>query len=214
MSEWLRARRPEQKEERHAAILQAATRLVGEGPLSSITIGAIARGAGVAKGSVYLYFCTKEEVLLAVLQRQLADWLEETTPRVKELKGSSDADRVREVVVQSLLSRPTMCKLLASLNNDLEHNLSKQAATVFKSGIRPGLVELGQYLEDALPGCPPGTGMGILIWLQALLSGLWAMANPVGTIREVLEQPEMDALRVNFEAQFRIAVGAIIKGCR
>ena len=61
-----RAVLPEDKSERRAAILRAAVGLLKEAPQGAFSVEALARKAGLAKGTVYLYFGTREEVLLAV----------------------------------------------------------------------------------------------------------------------------------------------------
>ncbi|MBS0335654.1 MAG: helix-turn-helix transcriptional regulator, partial [Proteobacteria bacterium] len=61
-----RAILPEDKSERRAAILRAAAGLLKQAPHGAFSVEALARRAGLAKGTVYLYFGTREEVLLAV----------------------------------------------------------------------------------------------------------------------------------------------------
>jgi AcrR family transcriptional regulator len=57
----------EDKTERRAAIVRAAAELVRRDPSCSCSVDQLAARAGVAKGTVYLYFGSREEVLLAVL---------------------------------------------------------------------------------------------------------------------------------------------------
>src|SRR2546426_894205 len=61
-----RALAPEDKSERRAAIVQAAGHLLKRSPGGEFPVAELARRAGLAKGTVYLYFRTREEVLLAV----------------------------------------------------------------------------------------------------------------------------------------------------
>jgi AcrR family transcriptional regulator len=61
--------------ERREEILQAALRLFGEKGFNETTVEDIAEGAGVAKGTIYLYFPSKEHILLA-LKKQFSQGLE------------------------------------------------------------------------------------------------------------------------------------------
>ena len=59
------------KEERHRAILDAAERLLLRSPDRVASVAEVADEAGLGKGTVYLYFASKEELLLAVHERNL-----------------------------------------------------------------------------------------------------------------------------------------------
>ena len=61
-----RARRSEDKAKRRAAILRAATELWSSG--SDLSMTDVARRAGITKGTVYLYFETRQQLMRAVLQ--------------------------------------------------------------------------------------------------------------------------------------------------
>src|SRR5215468_7621187 len=67
-----RAIQAEDKQERHHAILDAATRLLLREPDRVANVSEVADEAGLAKGTVYLYFASKEELLLALHERNIA----------------------------------------------------------------------------------------------------------------------------------------------
>lgn len=56
--------------ERRAQLLDAALRLLAERGFAATSVDAIAKAAGLAKGTVYLYFPTKEALLDALIERQ------------------------------------------------------------------------------------------------------------------------------------------------
>ena len=66
-----RAIQAEHKQERHDAILDAALRLLLRSPDRVVNVADVAREAGLAKGTVYLYFPGKEELLLALHERNM-----------------------------------------------------------------------------------------------------------------------------------------------
>ena len=67
----LRARHRDEKRLRRVALLNAAARLFSERDLDALTMADVARATGLAKGTVYLYFPSKEELLLAVHERNI-----------------------------------------------------------------------------------------------------------------------------------------------
>ncbi|MFC5182548.1 TetR/AcrR family transcriptional regulator [Actinomadura harenae] len=56
-------------DEREAAILTTAERLLAERPLAEISIEDLAAGAGISRPTFYFYFSSKKDVLLSLLDR-------------------------------------------------------------------------------------------------------------------------------------------------
>lgn len=63
------SQREEFQEERRQAILEATLRLVASRGFESVTMAAIAAEAGLTKGTLYLYFPSKQALLDALLHR-------------------------------------------------------------------------------------------------------------------------------------------------
>src|SRR5438270_7199385 len=61
----------EDKEQRRQAILDAAETLFLAHPDRMANVAEVAQAAGLAKGTVYLYFASKEEMLLALHERHV-----------------------------------------------------------------------------------------------------------------------------------------------
>jgi TetR/AcrR family fatty acid metabolism transcriptional regulator len=72
---------------RRKQILDAATQVFAEKGFHRATIKDIARVAGIADGTIYTYFASKDEVLIAVLDR-----LNETTERKQQFVLGSEQD--------------------------------------------------------------------------------------------------------------------------
>ncbi len=60
-------------DDREVAILATAERLLAGRPLSEISIDDLARGAGISRPTFYFYFSSKDAVLLALLDRVVAE---------------------------------------------------------------------------------------------------------------------------------------------
>jgi AcrR family transcriptional regulator len=72
------------KEARPAEIIAAAGRLFADHGFAATKLEDVARLAGVAKGSIYLYFATKEELFRAVIQSAVV-------PQVQVIRGMAEA---------------------------------------------------------------------------------------------------------------------------
>ncbi len=72
-----RARSDEQREQRRAAVLDAATEMLGQMPVADVTLNALSRRVGLAKSNVLRYFESREAVLLELLDRALREWADD-----------------------------------------------------------------------------------------------------------------------------------------
>jgi AcrR family transcriptional regulator len=67
-----RAARPS-GDDRESAILETFERLLGERPPAAISVDDLARGAGISRPTFYFYFSSKDAVLMALLDRVIAE---------------------------------------------------------------------------------------------------------------------------------------------
>lgn len=83
----------ESKRARREALLDAAERLFDADPTTAPSVSEVARAAGLAKGTVYLYFASKERLMLAVHERQVEAFFgalaglvdRESPPRIEDV---------------------------------------------------------------------------------------------------------------------------------
>jgi AcrR family transcriptional regulator len=115
-----RTRTRQPPEVRRAQILDAASRVFLEEGLSSTTMDDVASAAGVAKGTVYLYFRSKEE-LVEALQARFAERLVTRARRLLDARSGERADQLDRYlsgVVDDMFDY-----------SDLQHLLFHQAPT-------------------------------------------------------------------------------------
>lgn len=77
---------------KEAAILDKAWALLGEKPLSSITIDDLVSGAGISRSTFYFYFESKEAVMRALAAR-VADEIRDVFAQARLAKGAPDVRR-------------------------------------------------------------------------------------------------------------------------
>ncbi len=77
---------------RHHEVLEAACRIFARQGYGATNVDDIAKEAGIAKGTIYLYFKSKEEVLAAVLVRDLETLIQETIEKMA--KGNTFVEQL------------------------------------------------------------------------------------------------------------------------
>lgn len=205
-----RARAPEAKTERRAAILGAAESLLRRDPAGAFSVDALARRAGLAKGTVYLYFRTREEVLLAVHEKQVHE-LFDAFEAALDAPGA-DGQSVLEAGIRYHSSRPEAYALSGNCRSFLADRVSVDAAVRFKASLGPRIAALGARLETLLPGLAPGEGAALLINSHALIVGLWQLADTPPRLRKPMQRAGVPALRIDFEQQLIAALGDLWEG--
>src|SRR3954447_14367177 len=72
---------------RCSEILSAARKIFAKEGFSDATVDHIAAAAGIAKGTVYLYFSSKKEIYLAALKQGLLELMEQTRSAMQSATG-------------------------------------------------------------------------------------------------------------------------------
>lgn len=206
-----RARKEEDKQLRRDAITKAARALLERSPRLDATIAEVAERAGVAKGTVFLYFATREALELAVLEVELGAWFDAVDKELDE-SGKWTVQRVTSVLVSTVVLRKLMVRLLGRLHATLEHNAADDVVIEFEKRLAARTFATSAKLEARLPFLSKGQGAKVLSYTRALLTGLWAMAEAAPAAQLVMAEPEMAPLRVDFEREFEHSLSALLKG--
>jgi len=198
-----RAYRPEEKQSRRQDILAAALQLFQDTSYPELHMHDLAQRLGLGKGTLYLYFPTKEALFLAVLQVELEAWFEGAARCLEAAPAGSDPVPVAEGLVGELLRRPLLPGLQALLHGVLEQNVPPLEAHAFARFLQTGVQRVGQRLEQVLPGLPRGHGAVYLTRFHGLVIGSQLMAARPPAVRAALRDPDMSLFHFSFESVLR-----------
>jgi len=84
------------KEEKREAILNAAIKVFAKKGFHNSRISDVAKEAGVAEGTIYLYFENKDHLLLSVFSRKMASFVKELRNLISSI--DSPKDKLRAIV--------------------------------------------------------------------------------------------------------------------
>jgi AcrR family transcriptional regulator len=141
-----RTRKEVLTEFRTTEILQAAHHVFAEKGFEQATIADIAAAAGVAKGTVYLYYRSKPEVYWAALKNDLVT-LQEETRREVEAADTIEA-KIRAVIATKLRYLEAHRDFYRIYYSELGRSLTRH--TQFQRQIDELYLEQVQLLEQAL----------------------------------------------------------------
>ncbi|WP_353268313.1 TetR family transcriptional regulator [Gemmatimonas sp.] len=207
-----RARTPLAKADRRAVILEAARQRSRETPFAELTMASIAADVGLTKGTLYLYFQTKEELFLALLDALMQEWYDDVDGWLAVRRPRTLAD-VGAMLAEAFLARPDLTRLLAILESVLEQNIAFETAVAFKRTTLVRTARTGALLESALETLPAGAGIGVLMRCRALLVGLQVMAHPSPVVLSAFAAyPELAPFQIDFPHEVRIGIAALLAG--
>ena len=201
-----RARKDEDKERRRRAILDAARAELGTTRFQALQMAEVARRAGLAKGTLYLYFETKEALALALLEELLAAWFADLD-RALEGARRPGAKWLATTMAELLEKHAPLARLLGILQAVLEHNIPEAEARRFKQALLAQVARTGRLLEERLA---VRDGARLILWANALVVGLGGMAEPAPVVAEVLRDPALAPLRVELRTELCAALEALV----
>jgi len=162
-----RARTDDQKQERRQAILVAADAHLLAVGFEAFSMAELAKKLGFSKGTLYLYFHTREEVFLALSEHKLAGWTDGLSQR---LQPDMTAEEYCEAFFTTAQLDQTLLPLLVRLNAIIEHNVSIEALIIAKRSLRNQFSILSEATARALQ-MTPEQGFELIGALAPLLIG-------------------------------------------
>lgn len=187
-----RAVDPEDKEARRNAILDAAERLFdGAGELSNVAD--IAQAAGLAKGTVYLYFPTKEAVYLGLHQRQLEAFFTRLCERLEGEATFSVAD-MGEMARDYFLRNRHYIPLCAICMGFAVNAVPEHVWDEFHGRLAMHMMRAGQAIERRWPHLAAGEGVRLLKHSYALMVGLFHLLGEHPGQHAEVNRPKLPGL--------------------
>jgi AcrR family transcriptional regulator len=209
-----RARSADAKDLRRASLVAAARQALTVASYDEVRVEGVAAAAGLAKGTAYVYFASKEALFLAVLTRELDAWFAELDKRLRHAKGKKleALTAVPRAIATSLSVRPELLALLARLHGQLETNSPEDDIRAFKLFLRDSLDRAGDKIDETL-GLGQGAGARLLVTTHALTIGLGQMANPAAVVSGVIRaDPRLAVFECDFAVELARALEAVLRG--
>ena len=140
-----------QESNKRERILDAAIVEIARRGYHQTTVSTIARRAGVADGTIYLYFQNKEEVLVSIFDRAMDRFIQEGKRHLARIDGA--VDQIRQIVELHLSLVGENRDLAVIFQVELRHSLhfmdhfSRSRIREYL-GIIAGIIQHGQTREE------------------------------------------------------------------
>ena len=141
---------PELTAARKEEIVNACEQLYRTMSFKDITLKEIGNATSFTRTSIYNYFETKEEIFLALYEREYDRWNEELTAIRNGYDRLSDEELADKIAV-SIGNRAQLLKLLSMNNYDMEANSRPELLVSFKRAYGESMENMKKLLDKFRP---------------------------------------------------------------
>lgn len=206
-----RATGASEKAARRQLILAAAAELLSNWSINDITMDRIADLSGVAKGTLYLYFRTKEALFLELYEERLGAWYSELEALAVGGSSTVEPAAAARVVASTLSARPTLIQLHGLLYSTLGLNIDLETTIAFRRRQHRKMESLASALSGRIEVLSEAHALHFLIQLEAVVGALSWAAFPPAALQRAFEEPGLEVFRLGFEEELTEIVTALLR---
>ena len=182
---------PELTNSRKQEIINACEKLYQTKSFKEISLKEISLETSMTRTSIYNYFQTKEEIFLALLQREYELWnaeLNEIMAEFPTLTSEEFADKL----AKSLENRKQLLKIMSMNHYDMESNSRPERLAEFKVAYGNSLRTVMNCLEKYFPEMPNQEKQNFLYAFFPFMFGIYPYTFVTEKQRKAMESAGVD----------------------
>lgn len=182
---------PELISERREEIINACEQLYQTMSFKDITIKEIGNVTSFSRPTIYNYFETKEEIFLALYEREYDRWNADLESILQNNEKLS-TKQIAEKIAQSLQNREQLLKLLSMNNYDMEANSRKELLTSFKESYGKSMKNIRSILEKFCPEMDEGDIRNFIYVFFPFMFGIYPYTSVTAKQRGAMKEAGVD----------------------
>lgn len=196
---------------RKAEIVNACAVLYETRSFKEITLKEIGEKTSFTRTSIYNYFQTKEEIFLALFQREYEAWIEDLDAlRCGHRKLSVDA--FSDELARTLERRERLLKLMAMNHYDMEANSRIENLVAFKKAYGGSLLAVTHCLEKFFPRMTDEDVQGFLYAFFPFMFGIYPYTAVTEQQRTAMELAGVGYVRISVRELTRSFTAKLLPG--
>ena len=172
---------------RKEEIIQACAKLNETMSFKEITIKEIGAATSFTRTSIYNYFETKEEIFLALLQKEYELWVEAMNAAMEQKKAMT-CDELAQTLARTLTDRPRLLRLLSMNLYDMEANSRPERLAEFKVAFGASLKTVERMLEQYAPEMDQAARQRFLYAFFPFIYGIYPYTTVTEKQKEAMAQ--------------------------
>ena len=198
---------PERTAARKEEIISACEKLYQTMSFKDITLKEIGNETSFSRPTIYNYYQTKEEIFLALYEREYNRWNEELQ-RILLDNESLSVEQIAEKLASSIANREQLLKLLAMNNYDMEANSRPELLASFKVAYGESMKNVRRILEKFCPEKSDREIQDFIYVFFPFMFGIYPYTSVTEKQREAMKAANVDYV---YHSIFDITNRALLK---
>ena len=177
--------------ERREEIVNACEQLYQTRSFKDITLKEIGKVTSFSRPTIYNYFQTREEIFLALFQREYDRWNEELEAIIEE-NESLTRKQVAEKIARSLENRQQLLKLLSMNNFDMEANSRQEMLTRFKASYGRSMRNIRGILDKFCTGMSDEDKQNFIYVFYPFMFGIYPYSAVTEKQKQAMKEAHVD----------------------
>ena len=182
---------PELTAARKEEIISACEQLYQTMSFKDITLKEIGEVTSFSRPSIYNYFQTKEEIFLALYEREYDRWNEELTAIFNDNEALTSEELAAKIAA-SIQNRAQLLKLLSMNNYDMEANSRPELLVSFKKAYGESMRNMRRLLEKFCPGMSEAERENFIYVFFPFMFGIYPYAEVTEKQRYAMKEAGVD----------------------
>ncbi len=198
---------PERTAARQEEIINACEKLYQTMSFKDITLKEIGNETSFSRPTIYNYYHTKEEIFLALFEREYVRWNEELQTVLRENETLTKVE-VAEKLASSIANRRQLLKLLAMNNYDMEANSRPELLISFKIAYGESMKNVRSILTKFFPEKSAQDIRDILYVFFPFMFGIYPYTAVTDKQKNAMKEAKVDFI---YQSVFEITNNCLLK---
>ena len=198
---------PERTAARKEEIINACEKLYQTMSFKDITLKEIGNETSFSRPTIYNYYQTKEEIFLALFEREYVRWNEELQTILRDNRKLTKAELAEKLAV-SLANRQQLLKLLAMNNYDMEENSRPELLNSFKVAYGESIKNVCSILTKFCPKKSDQEIQNIIYIFFPFMFGIYPYTAVTDKQKKAMKDAKVDFV---YQSVFEITNNCLLK---
>ncbi len=178
---------PELTRARKEEIINACAELYETMNFKDVTLKEVGKKTPFSRTLIYYYFHTKEEIFLALLQKEYEAWIQDLNS-IRQSHQKMSVEQFAEELAHSLERRDRLLKLMSMNHYDMESNSRMENLVAFKKVYGNSMRTVDGCLEKFFPHMTADDRQGFIYAFFPFLFGVYPYTVVTNKQKEAMEQ--------------------------
>ncbi len=198
---------PEIIAQRREEIVNACEKLYQTKSFKEINLKDIGEATSFSRPTIYNYFHTKEEIFLALYEREYQKWNAELE-RILNSNQNYNRKQIAEMIAGSLERRAQLLRLLSMNNFDMEANSREELLASFKRAYGRSLDLFRGILEKYCPDMTAEEVREIIYIFFPFMFGIYPYAEVTTKQKDAMKEADVD---YKYQTIYEITYNCLIR---